>query len=55
MIIGNRAQAIEGLFLTIVFGLIFTALQALEYYEASFNISDSVYGTCFYVPTGFHG
>lgn len=55
MIVGNRAQAIEGLTLTVVFGLIFTALQGLEYYEASFNISDSVYGTCFYVPTGFHG
>ena len=41
--------------LTVVLGLVFTALQALEYYEATFTIADSVYGTTFYVATGFHG
>ena len=52
---GDRPNAILGLFLTVALGVIFTILQALEYVEASFTIADSVYGTCFYVPTGFHG
>lgn len=33
----------------------FTALQGMEYYEAPFTIADSVYGSTFYVATGFHG
>merc|ERR1711874_134842 len=33
----------------------FTALQAYEYIEASFTIADSVYGSTFFVATGFHG
>lgn len=52
---GNRKDTIVGLVLTVVLGIIFTALQALEYYEATFTIADSVYGTTFYVATGFHG
>lgn len=27
----------------------------MEYYEAPFAISDSVYGSTFFVATGFHG
>jgi len=41
--------------ITIFLGLIFSALQALEYYEAAFTIADSVYGSSFYLATGFHG
>ena len=41
--------------MTVVLGLVFTALQAMEYYEATFTIADSVYGSTFYVATGFHG
>jgi len=41
--------------ITIILGLIFTSLQALEYYEAAFTIADSVYGSSFYLATGFHG
>jgi len=51
----NHTQAIQGLALTIILGIYFTALQAYEYIEASFTIADSVYGTTFYVATGFHG
>jgi len=36
-------------------GCFFTALQAIEYLEAPFTIADSVYGTTFFVATGFHG
>ena len=51
----NHTQALQRLTLTVVLGLYFTALQALEYYEAPFTISDSVYGSTFFVATGFHG
>nr|YP_003734720.1 cytochrome c oxidase subunit III [Opisthopatus cinctipes]ADE05869.1 cytochrome c oxidase subunit III [Opisthopatus cinctipes] len=48
----NTSQA---LLFTIILGLYFTILQGMEYFEASFNISDSIYGTTFFVATGFHG
>lgn len=36
-------------------GFLFVSLQMFEYYEASFNISDSVYASTFYSLTGLHG
>jgi len=55
MISGKREEAIVSLMVTVFLGLIFTGLQALEYYEAPFTIADSVYGSTFFVATGFHG
>lgn len=51
----NYSQTLQGLLITVILGLYFTALQALEYCEASFNIADAVYGSTFFVATGFHG
>nr|WBV74576.1 cytochrome coxidase subunit III [Timomenus komarovi] len=51
----NKTQVVHGLGLTVGLGLYFTALQAYEYVEASFTIADSVYGSTFFVATGFHG
>nr|YP_086847.1 cytochrome c oxidase subunit III [Rhineura floridana]AAT08496.1 cytochrome c oxidase subunit III [Rhineura floridana] len=51
----KHKEATQALSITILLGLYFTALQAMEYYEAPFTISDSVYGTTFFVATGFHG
>ena len=33
----------------------FTMLQGLEYYEARFTFADSIYGSTFFIATGFHG
>lgn len=52
---GNHTSAAQGLLITIILGLYFTALQAIEYYEASFSIADRVYGSTFFIATGFHG
>lgn len=55
MVGGQRQQALFGLGLTIILGILFTILQSFEYYEAGFTISDGVYGSTFYGATGLHG
>lgn len=55
LIEGNRTGAIQGLALTVFLGAYFTILQVGEYFEAPFTIADRVYGTTFFVATGFHG
>lgn len=55
IISGNMRASVQGLFITVLLGLYFTCLQAIEYLEASFRIRDRVYGTTFFVATGFHG
>jgi len=51
----RRINTIQALILTVILGAYFTLLQAGEYAEASFRISDRVYGSTFFVATGFHG
>jgi len=51
----NHSQAVYSLILTVALGIYFTLLQAMEYWEARFSISDSVYGSTFFLATGFHG
>merc|ERR1711881_537948 len=55
LILGLHDEAHNSLLVTVVLGVYFSILQAIEYTEASFSISDSVYGSTFYVATGFHG
>nr|YP_009244875.1 cytochrome c oxidase subunit III [Amynthas morrisi]AMO26973.1 cytochrome c oxidase subunit III [Amynthas morrisi] len=52
---GQRTNAIQALTVTVMLGAYFTILQAGEYLAAPFTIADSVYGTTFFVATGFHG
>jgi len=43
------------LLLTIALACEFTCCQAFEYYDALFYINDGIFGSTFYVATGFHG
>lgn len=52
---GRKEPAKIALLLTILLALLFTGIQAFEYIEADFTISDGVYGSTFFMATGFHG
>nr|APX40530.1 cytochrome c oxidase subunit 3 [Chaetocnema tibialis] len=51
----NFKQTMQSLILTVILGIYFSVLQSYEYMEASFTISDSIYGSTFFMATGFHG
>jgi len=53
--LGSFIETIDSFIITIILGLLFIILQTYEYYEAAFNISDSVYSSTFYMLTGLHG
>ena len=46
---------VNGLVLTVFLGFIFTCFQAYEYHHATFTIDGNIYGSTFYMATGFHG
>nr|UKZ48263.1 cytochrome c oxidase subunit III [Punctum randolphii] len=52
---GQYKSAIQGLLITFLLGAYFLFLQFGEYQETAFTIADSVYGSTFFVATGFHG
>jgi cytochrome c oxidase subunit 3 len=51
----NRGEALRSLFYTIIYAIYFTSFQIDEYYHAGFAMSDGIYGSVFYMATGFHG
>ena len=59
LIANKRKQLIFGLALTVILGFIFVALQALEYShgynDLNLTMASGVYGSTFYMLTGFHG
>jgi cytochrome c oxidase subunit 3 len=55
LIVRAKKHTLIALIFTIIFAAVFTLVQGIEYVNAPFNISDGVYGSCFYMATGFHG
>ena len=55
LIHGDRDGLKKGLWVTILLGLLFSAIQAYEYAHAPFNFGENTYGSAFYMATGFHG
>ena len=48
-------EAKKSLLLTIWLGIVFSLVQVLEYINVSFSLRDSVFGSTFFIMTGFHG
>jgi cytochrome c oxidase subunit 3 len=55
LLAGGKKQALTALGCTLTLAVIFTSLQVFEYKTAIFSISDGIYGSVFYIATGFHG
>ncbi len=52
---GKQKDAVRALGITVALGLSFSCLQALEYHHAEFTIKSGIFGSTFYMATGFHG
>lgn len=55
LVANKKKESILALILTCFLGFIFTLIQLYEYKKAPFTVADSVYGSCFFILTGFHG
>jgi heme/copper-type cytochrome/quinol oxidase subunit 3 len=51
----SKNDVLKGLLITIGLGLFFMICQLYEFKHAPFSINDSVYGSVFFMITGFHG
>ncbi|MBB5018193.1 cytochrome c oxidase subunit 3 [Chitinivorax tropicus] len=55
----KRSQLVMGLMMTVALGISFLSLQVYEYahamHEMNLTLSSGIYGTTFYMLTGFHG
>jgi len=55
MLSQDKPGVILGLLVTVLLGGYFTYLQINEYIMAQFTVADGIYGSTFFVSTGFHG
>jgi len=59
LIAGNRKKLLAGMFVTVALGVSFLSLQVLEYHEAytemGLTLGSGIYGSTFFMLTGFHG
>ena len=51
----DRRGLVLGLVCTVILGILFTACQAYEYMHAGFGFANHIYGSTFFMATGFHG
>jgi cytochrome c oxidase subunit 3 len=51
----NQEESARALKYTILLGVFFSFMQAIEYIHAPFKFTDGVYASNFYMATGFHG
>lgn len=52
---GNLKNGKFSILITLFLGILFILFQYIEYSESYFSISDSIYGSIFFMITGFHG
>ncbi|ASF44586.1 cytochrome c oxidase subunit 3 [Methylovulum psychrotolerans] len=59
LLANKRDQLIKGLIATVALGFLFVAFQAMEYHEAytemGLTLGSGIYGSTFFMLTGFHG
>ena len=52
---GNHKITVMGIAITILYGVLFSIVQGYEYNVAPYAVNDSIFGSLFFVLTGFHG
>ena len=52
---GDKKSFVQGLAMTVFLGFCFSLLQVYEYQHAKFDFAGNIYGSVFYMATGFHG
>jgi cytochrome c oxidase subunit 3 len=56
---GHRAKTISYMWLTVLLGLVFLGVQGYEYFhlynDLNLKLNSGIYGSTFYMLTGFHG
>jgi cytochrome c oxidase subunit III len=59
LIAGNRSKTIAFMWMTVLLGIVFLTVQGYEYFHAyhemNLKLTSGVYGSTFYMLTGFHG
>ncbi len=59
LIAGNRSKTIAFMWMTVILGIVFLCVQGYEYMHAyrdlTLKLSSGVYGSTFFMLTGFHG
>ncbi len=59
LVAGKRSKTIAFMWMTVLLGIIFLCVQGYEYFHAysemNLKLSSGVYGSTFYMLTGFHG
>lgn len=54
LICGKKDEGFIGILLSAILGFIFCYVQFLEYSYSEFTISDSIFGSIFFITTGLH-